>query len=158
MMLCVRSELWAKQKHIAASAAFHFLIKVQAAMQPGRSMSSISSDCTMEVAHDPGHAGKASKRGKANLRVTDVQYKHALYECLVADPPLLDMRSKLGPRLCAHVKQVEPGHLMAVHKAWMPLINNGCKNLVLQSKQCLQHCTAWHLKTVSSSRLAPHCL
>ena len=98
-------------------------------------MSSISSECTMEVAHDPGHACKASKRGRANLLVTDVQYKHALYECLVADPPLLDMRSKLGPRLCAHVKQVEPGHLMAVQKAWMPLINNGCKNLVLQSKK-----------------------
>ena len=42
------------------------------------------------------------------------------------------MRSKLGPQLSTHVKQVDPGHLMAMHKTWMPLIDSGCNNLVLQ--------------------------
>ena len=64
--------------------------------------------------------------------------KDALYQLLVADPPLLDMRSKLGPQLCTHVKQVDPGHLMAIHAFWMPLIKSGCKKMVLQSKTIWQ--------------------
>ena len=72
-------------------------------------------------------------RTKPNLQVTEEQYKDALYALLVAQPPLLDMRSKLGPILAKHVKQVTPGHLVSLEKLWHPLINNGCKQLVLQS-------------------------
>ena len=54
---------------------------------------------------------------------------------LVADPPMLDMQSKLGPRLAKHQKQVTPGHLVALEKLWYPLISSGCKQLVLQSQK-----------------------
>ena len=76
-----------------------------------------------------------TKRSRANLQVTGMQYKDALYELLVDDPPVLGTRSKLGPGLCSHVRQMLPGHLMAMQKVWMPFINMGCKKMVLQSKQ-----------------------
>ena len=94
-------------------------------MDASRSMSFSSDDS----------AKRHNRRGRANLSVTDGQYKEALYQALVVDPPLIDMRNKLGPRLCSHVKQVEPSHIMSLQKAWMPWINMGCRNLVLQSKK-----------------------
>ena len=97
-------------------------------------------------------AKSVRKRGTANLSVTDHQYKEALYEALVNDPPIIDMRHKLGPKLCQHVKQVEPSHLISLHKAWMSWINLGCKNLVLQSKKMLGHWLHWHVKTHTSSQ------
>ena len=74
-------------------------------------------------------------RTKPNLQVTEEQYKDALHALLVAEPPLLDMRSKLGPVLATHVKQVTPGHLVSLQKLWYQLINKGCKQLVLQSNK-----------------------
>ena len=74
-------------------------------------------------------------RTKPNLQVTEEQYKDALHALLVAEPPLLDMRSKLGPVLAKHVKQVTPGQLVSLEKLWYQLINKGCKQLVLQSNK-----------------------
>ena len=74
-------------------------------------------------------------RTKPNLQVTEEQYKDALHALLVAEPPLLDMRSKLGPVLAKHVKQVTPGHLVSLEKLWYQLIIKGCKQLVLQSNK-----------------------
>ena len=54
---------------------------------------------------------------------------------MVAEPPLLDLRSKLGPHLAKHPKQVTPGHLVALQKLWIHLIRVGCKQLVLQSNK-----------------------
>ena len=68
-----------------------------------------------------------------NLNVRESQYKDALYGLLVAVPPLIDMRNKLGPELAKHLKQVAPGHLVSLEKLWYALINHGCTNLVLQS-------------------------
>ena len=70
-----------------------------------------------------------------NLQVTEEQYKDALHALLVAEPPLLDMRSKLGPVFAKHLKQVTPGHLVSLEKLWYQLINKGCKQLVLQSNK-----------------------
>ena len=68
-------------------------------------------------------------RTKPNLQVTEEQYKDALHALLVAEPPLLDMKSKLGPGLAKHVKQVTPGHLVSLEEImvstkphWMPRI------------------------------------
>ena len=47
------------------------------------------------------------------------------------------MKAKLGPNLVAHVKQVTPGALLAVHTIFMPLIQGGCENLVLQAEKVL---------------------
>ena len=74
-------------------------------------------------------------RTKPNLQVTEEQYKDALHALLVAEPPLLDMRSKLGPVLAKHVKQVTPGQLVSLEKLWYQLINKGCNQLVLQSNK-----------------------
>ena len=74
-------------------------------------------------------------RTKPNLQVTEEQYKDALHALLVAEPPLLDMRSKLGPVLAKHVKQVTPGQLVSLEKLWYQLIIKGCKQLVLQSNK-----------------------
>ena len=54
---------------------------------------------------------------------------------MVAEPPLLDLRSKLGPHLAKHPKQVTPGHLVSLQKLWIHLIRVGCKQLVLQSNK-----------------------
>ena len=97
-------------------------------------------------------AKSVRKRGTANLSVTDHQYKEALYQALVNDPPIIDMRHKLGPKLCQHVKQVEPSHLISLHKAWMSWISLGCKNLVLQSNKNIGHWLHWHVKTHTSSQ------
>ena len=74
-------------------------------------------------------------RTKPNLQVTEAEYKDSLHALLVAEPPLLDLRSKLGPQLAKHVKQVTPGHLVSLQKLWYQLINVGCKQLVLQSNK-----------------------
>ena len=71
---------------------------------------------------------------KANLQVSEHQYE-AAFRALLLTPPLIDMQTKLGPQLCSHVKQVTPGHLMAIHKAWMPLIERGCSDVILQSQK-----------------------
>ena len=91
--------------------------------------------CSMADSMQP----KASRaRSKPNLQVSLDQYKEALHGLLVAEPPLLDMRSKLGPTLAKHQAQVTPGHLVSFEKLWYPLINNGCNQLVLQSNK-IQH-------------------
>ena len=54
---------------------------------------------------------------------------------MVAEPPVLDLRSKLGPHLAKHPKQVTPGHLVSLQKLWYHLIRVGCKQLVLQSNK-----------------------
>ena len=74
-------------------------------------------------------------RTKPNLQVTEAEYKGSLYALLVAEPPLLDLRSKLGPHLAKHAKQVTPGHLVSLQKLWHHLIKVGCKQLVLQSNK-----------------------
>ena len=74
-------------------------------------------------------------RTKPNLQVTEAEYKDSLHALLVAEPPLLDLRSKLGPQLAKHVKQVTPGHLVSLQKLWYQLIKVGCKQLVLQSNK-----------------------
>ena len=91
----------------------------------------------MSIALATGSSASAlsKKRSRPNLQVPAEQYKAAFYELLVITPPVLDMKHKLGPLLCAHVKQVTPGHLMAISRAWMPLIDGGCANLVLQSNK-----------------------
>ena len=76
-------------------------------------------------------------RARANLEVTELQYKAALHELFSSAPSILDMKAKLGPNLVSHVKQVTLGALLAVHKIFMPLIQGGCGNLVLQSKKVL---------------------
>ena len=81
------------------------------------------------------HFGK--KRTRPNLEVPEQQYKVALTELFLNSPPILDMRAKVGPKLASTVKQVSPGHLLAIHKAWPTLIDCGCANLVLQSKKIL---------------------
>ena len=74
-------------------------------------------------------------RSKSNLNVSEVQYKEALHALLVAYPPMLDLKAKLGPELAQHQKQVTPGHLVSLEKLWYPLISSGCKQLVLQSQK-----------------------
>ena len=74
-------------------------------------------------------------RSKPNLSVSEVQYKEALHALLVADPPMLDLKAKLGPNLVQHQKQVAPGHLVSLEKLWYHLISSGCKQLVLQSQK-----------------------
>lgn len=74
-------------------------------------------------------------RTRPNLNVSEMQYKDALHALLVADPPILDMRAKLGPDLAKHQKQVTPGHLCSLEKLWYPLISSGCQQLVLQSQK-----------------------
>jgi hypothetical protein len=74
-------------------------------------------------------------RTKPNLQVTQDQYRESLYALLVAEPPVLDLRSKLGPHLAKHPKQVTPGHLVSLQKLWIHLIRVGCKQLVLQSNK-----------------------
>ena len=74
-------------------------------------------------------------RTKPNLSVSEVQYKEALHALLVADPPMLDLKAKLGPELAQHLKQVTPGHLVSLEKLWYQLISSGCKQLVLQSQK-----------------------
>ena len=64
-------------------------------------------------------------RTRANLEVTELQYKAALHELFFSAPPVLDMKAKLGPNLVSHVKQVIPGALLALHKIVMPLIQGG---------------------------------
>ena len=76
-------------------------------------------------------------RTRANLEATELQYKAALHELFLSDPPVLDMKAKLGPNLVSQVKQVTPGALLAVHNISMPLIQSGCGNMVLQSKKVL---------------------
>ena len=73
-------------------------------------------------------------RSKPNLSVSEVQYKEALHALLVADPPMLDLKAKLGPELAQHPKQVTPGHLVSLEKLWHKLISSGCMQLVLQSQ------------------------
>ena len=74
-------------------------------------------------------------RTKPNLSVSELQYKEALHALLVADPPMVDLKTKLGPVLAKHQKQVTPGHLCSLEKLWCPLISSGCKQLVLQSQK-----------------------
>ena len=74
-------------------------------------------------------------RTTPNLQVTEDQYKDALHALLVAEAPLLDMKTKLGPHLAEKRKQVTPGHLVSLEKLWYPLINAGCTQLVLQSNK-----------------------
>ena len=74
-------------------------------------------------------------RSKPNLNVSGDKYKEALHALLLADPPVLNLRAKLGPELAQHQKQVTPGHLMSLEKLWYPLISSGCKQLVLQSQK-----------------------
>ena len=74
-------------------------------------------------------------RTKPKLSVSEIQYKEALYALLVADPPMVDLKTKLGPVLAKHQKQVTPGHLCSLEKLWYPLISSGCKQLVLQSQK-----------------------
>ena len=74
-------------------------------------------------------------RSKPNLNVSEVQYKEALHALLVADPPMLDLKAKLGPELAQHQKHVTPGHLVSLVKLWDLLISSGCKQLVLQSQK-----------------------
>ena len=74
-------------------------------------------------------------RSKPNLNVSEVQYKEALHAVLVADPPMLDLKAKLGPELAQHLQQVTPGHLVSLEKLWLQLISSGCKQLVLQSRK-----------------------
>ena len=74
-------------------------------------------------------------RTKPNLRVSGVQYKEALHALLLADPPMVDLKTKLGPVFAKHKKQVTPGHLCSLEKLWCPLISSGCKQLVLQSQK-----------------------
>ena len=74
-------------------------------------------------------------RSKPNLSVSEVQYKEALHALLVADPPMLDLKTKFGPKLAQHQKQVTPGHLVSLEKMWYKRISSGCKQLVLQSQK-----------------------
>ena len=74
-------------------------------------------------------------RSKPNLSVSELKYKEALHALLVADPPMVDLKTKLGPVLAKHQKQVSPGHLCSLEKLWYPLISSGCKQLVLQSQK-----------------------
>ena len=53
----------------------------------------------------------------------------------MAAPPMVDLKTRLGPQLAKHQKQVTPGHLVSLEKFWHPLINNGCQQLVLQSQK-----------------------
>ena len=85
---------------------------------------------------DPLQSPKVARsRTKPNLQVTEEHYKDALHALLVAEPPVLDMRSKLGPVLAKHVKKLTPGHLVSLEKLWYQLVNHGCKQLVLQSNK-----------------------
>ena len=59
-------------------------------------------------------------RTRPNLQVTQGQYMDALARLFVAEAPVLDMRSKLGPTLAKHPKQVTPGHLVSLEKLWYP--------------------------------------
>ena len=92
-------------------------------------------------------------RTKPNLQVTEDQYQDALHALLLADPPLLDMKSKLGPVFCKHVKQVTPGHLVSLEKFWYPIIHHGCKQLVLQSNKIK---AALHKFVLHNNVLIPH--
>ena len=74
-------------------------------------------------------------RTRPNLNVSEDQYKNALHALLVAAPPMVDLKTRLGPQLAKHQKQVTPGHLVSLEKFWHPLINNGCQQLVLQSQK-----------------------
>ena len=67
----------------------------------------------------------------------------------MGDGNILDTRIRLGPQICVHVKQVLPGHLVALEKTWKHLIEVGCKNLILQSKKI---CEALHILVKENSR------
>ena len=73
----------------------------------------------------------------ATWEVTALQYKAALHELLLSAPPVLDTKAKVVPNFVSNVKQVTPGALLAVHKSFMPIVQGGCGNLVLRSKQVL---------------------
>ena len=72
-------------------------------------------------------------RTRPNLQVNEGHCKDSLYQLFVADAPLLDMKSKVGPELANNTKQVTPAHLVSLEKLWRPLIQCGCNQLVLQS-------------------------
>ena len=74
-------------------------------------------------------------RSKPNLSASEMQYTQAVHALLVANPPLVHLKAKLGPQLAQHPKQVTPGHLVSLEKLWYGLINCGCQSLVLQSQK-----------------------
>ena len=92
-------------------------------------------------------------RTKPNLSVSEEQNKEALHALLVADPPMVDLKTNLGPVLAKHQKQVTPGHLCSLEKLWCQLISSGCKQLVLQSQKIR---SALHTLVSENSFLIPY--
>ena len=91
-------------------------------------------------------------RSKPNLSVSEKKYKEALHAVFVADPPIMDLKNKLGPMLVKHPKQVTPGHLVSLEQLWYQLISSGCKQLVLQS---IKISSALHALVCENSLLLP---